>query len=293
MNKIPKNFQPAYRRLNQSSGGLLDVLVRAFERFDQNRGSEAAASISYYTIFSIFPLLIFTVTAVSYFINPATALQLFTSISNVLPIPLETVVQQVERLNQSRGIFNIIALVGFLWAASGVFNTLTLNLDRAWGRAERRSLIVRRLVAIGMVVGLVGVIMAAVIFVSLFDISMLSGLFPLVNLPAIQTLFPGLSRIIPSFIIRLLLIWLIYRLVPAARVKGWPAFWGALVVSLAWGITTAGFSWYLSSGFSKYDVIYGSLGAVIAFLTWIYLGAWILLIGAYLAEAIQYGQPVE
>jgi membrane protein len=77
-------------------------------------------------------------------------------------------------------------------------------------------------------------------------------------------------------------------LIPSAKVNGWAAFWGSLVASLAWGLTTTGFSWYLSSGLARYDLIYGSLGAIMAFLTWVYLSALIILLGAYLTEAIDY-----
>jgi membrane protein len=292
MNRVPEKLQSVYSRLNRLSGGLLDILMRAFGRFGQNRGAEAAASISYYTIFSIFPLLIFTVTAISYFIEPAQAFQFLANLSNRLPISLETVAQQAEKLNQSRGLFSLIGLIGFLWAASGVFDTLTKNLDRAWGRSEPRPFVTRRLVAIGMVVGLAGAVLVAVIFTALFDFSLIGSLLSPINSPELRGIILGLERFIPPLLIRLCVIWLIYRLVPAAHVRGWPAFWGALLVSLAWGIVTAGFSWYLKSGFSTYDVIYGSLGAAIAFLTWIYICTVILLIGAYLTEAIQNREPV-
>jgi len=90
------------------------------------------------------------------------------------------------------------------------------------------------------------------------------------------------------YLLRFFIIWLLYVVIPVRRVNGWAAFISALVASLAWRLATSGFAWYLTSGLAKYDLVYGSLGAIIAFLTWIFLSAWILLYGAYLMEAIDY-----
>jgi membrane protein len=64
------------------------------------------------------------------------------------------------------------------------------------------------------------------------------------------------------------------------------AFWGALVAAVAWELVTDAFTWVLSSGLIHYELVYGSLGAIIALLFWIYLISWILLYGAYLTAAI-------
>ena len=64
------------------------------------------------------------------------------------------------------------------------------------------------------------------------------------------------------------------------------AFWGALLASSAWNLSTALFSLYLRSGFSRYELIYGSVGALVAFLFLIYILATVTLFGAHLAAAI-------
>jgi len=65
----------------------------------------------------------------------------------------------------------------------------------------------------------------------------------------------------------------------------------ALAAALAWELSTNGFTWLLSSGLVHYELVYGSLGAIIALLFWIYLISWILLFGAYLTAAID--EPAE
>jgi membrane protein len=73
-------------------------------------------------------------------------------------------------------------------------------------------------------------------------------------------------------------------------VRWWEAFWGALVATLAGEIATRGFTWYLSSGIVQYELVYGSLGAIVALMLWIYIGGWIVLFGAHLSAAVARGR---
>ena len=77
----------------------------------------------------------------------------------------------------------------------------------------------------------------------------------------------------------------LYRWVPNTKVKWSEAFWGALMVTLAWKIATNGFTWYFSSGLVQYELVYGSLGAVVALILWIYISGLIILFGAHLSAA--------
>jgi membrane protein len=79
----------------------------------------------------------------------------------------------------------------------------------------------------------------------------------------------------------------LYRWIPTLRVGWRSTFWGALLASLAWKAVTAGFSWYLGSSFGQYQLVYGSLGAIVAFLFLIYIISMITLFGAHLSAAIE------
>jgi membrane protein len=79
----------------------------------------------------------------------------------------------------------------------------------------------------------------------------------------------------------------LYHWIPTLRVRWSATFWGALIASLTWKAITAGFSWYLDSSFGQYQLIYGSLGAIVAFLFLIYIISLITLFGAHLSAAIE------
>jgi membrane protein len=276
-----------YGRANQFSDGFLGIPVRTMQRFNNNRGPEAAASISYYAIFSIFPLLIMVVVALSYYLEQEMVQKLLIDyIIQILPVHPDVIIGQIESVLSARTTVSFLALVGFLWAASGVFNTLALNMDYVWQTVKDRNVVQRRLVAIGMVGGLVGLTFISMVATTALDVvtTMDLGRFTaLLAMPLVRFL----SGYLP-FLFRLLVIWMLYRWVPATYVRGSAAFLGALFTTLAWEMVTNLFSWYLSSGFSSYELIYGSLGAIIGLLIWVFAIAQILLIGAYLTEAIEH-----
>jgi membrane protein len=179
-----------------------------------------------------------------------------------------------------------VGTVGLLWSATGVFMALTRNINRAWHTAEPRNFLVGRLIALSMV-GIVAVMLlasflanTAIRLLSQFDLLSWGGV-PLIN----TYTWTVLSRMIP-WLLTFLLFQGLYRWIPNTRVKWSEAFWGALVATTAWEFTKSAFSWYISSGLASQRLVYGSLGAVIALMLWIYLSSLIMLLGAHLSAAI-------
>jgi len=81
-----------------------------------------------------------------------------------------------------------------------------------------------------------------------------------------------------------------YRWLPNARVPWEGALWGAAVATGLWQLAGSGFLWYLGSGLARYELVYGSIGAVVVLLLWIYLAGWVTLAGAHLSAAIGQGR---
>jgi membrane protein len=98
-------------------------------------------------------------------------------------------------------------------------------------------------------------------------------------------LWTMVSNVMPWLFIFLLYLSL-YRWVPNTDVRWFEAFWGAVVSALGWVLATRAFTWYLSSGIAQYELVYGSLGAVVVLLFWIYLSSLITLFGAHLSAAV-------
>lgn len=265
---------------------VLSIIRLSINRFIDNRGGEAASSISYYALFSLFPFLLFLAASASYVLEQeGIQQQILAYITEVFPISQNAITKQIETVLAARGAVSLFALVTFLWSASGVFNTLTAHINRAWFRTNARGILQQRLIALGIVAGLVGLTYGSLVATTFFNLLPVSRLVIWENPSTLETISSLSSQVLP-ILIRLIVFYLLYRIVPATRVRGIAAFWGALAAALAWELVTDAFTWVLSSGLVHYELVYGSLGAIIALLFWIYLISWILLFGAYLAAAI-------
>ncbi|MGD8398604.1 MAG: YihY/virulence factor BrkB family protein [Anaerolineae bacterium] len=277
----------AYRRADRLTGGRLGIVRDAAEGFGEARGSEAAASMAYYTLFSLFPLLLALVAAGSHFLDRQ---QIFREVvdlvSETFPISQDLIEENLQQVLALRGAVGLTGLVAVLWSASGAFTVLTRNINRAWSKAPPRGFVRNRLVALGMVGSVVLLLVVSLVLST--GLNVLSALeIPMVNLESLYgtALWTVISDLVPGFFAFLLFVAL-YRWVPNREV-GWPdALWAALVVAIAWQIVANAFAWYVGSGLARYRLVYGSLGAVVALMFWLYLGSWIIIFGAHLSAAI-------
>jgi membrane protein len=291
--EVYSRAQALYRWANEHSGGLLTVLRRAFQSFNAARAAEAAASLAYYTLFSLFPLLLALIAAGSFFLEgEQVRREVVASVTQAIPISQELIESNVQRLLERRGTVGLVGLIGLLWSGTGVFTALARHINRACSESEPRNLLEQRLVALG-IIGM----LAVLLLLSLLSAPLLSLLSQLqLGLPFYETrLWTILSDVLPWLRIQplftLLIFMALYRWVPNtaenSAAVGWrEAFGGALFVALAWEGAKRGFTWYLGSGLVRYRLVYGSLGAVVALMLWIYLSNWLALFGAHLSAAI-------
>ena len=132
-----------------------------------------------------------------------------------------------------------------------------------------------------------------ILFLLSYSLETLANILPTFKVPLLgnvdiykSPVWGFFSNLIPWFLI-FLLYFALYHWIPTHAVNKVASFWSALITSTAWKIATEAFSWYLGSGLSRYEVLYGSLGAVVALMFLIYLISWITLFGAHLSASLQ------
>jgi membrane protein len=285
--RVKSGLARTYQRLNKASGGVPQILRHTFEGFGEARGSEAAAGMAYYALFSLFPLTLALVALGSFGLERQQAIeQTINLITQAIPVSQSLIVENVDQVLDLRGPLGLVGLVGTLWSASGFFTILAGNVNRAWPGATERSFLARRLVALGMIAMLFGLLIVSLFLTTALNV--LSQLeIPLWDSGSIYdtVLSPSMSTLVP-WLLTLLLFVALYRWVPNTKVPGPAAFWPALVVASVWQIGASVFSWYVGSGLASYQVVYGSLSTIIALMFWIYLSSWLILLGAQLSAAI-------
>ena len=238
--------------------------------------------MAFFGFFSLFPLLLVLVAIGSSIIESSQAQeQVLDLVIQAFPFSGETIEENIRKVLSARGSVGLIGLVGLTWSATGAFSVLTRNINRAWPNTSLRNFLRIRLIAFGMLAALVGLL------ATLLVANPVMRLLPRVVSDA-ATKATSL-RFFNHIIIWLSLfvtLYFLYYWIPKTKVQWKEALWGALVASLASEITTSGFIWYLGSGLSNYNLVYGPLGAIVALLTWIYVLSLIILFGAHLGAAI-------
>ena len=277
----------AFEWVDARAFGIPMILKRTFQSFGETNAAESASSIAYYALFSLFPMVLFVISLASSVLrDESTQQEILQYVDNFLPTAQDLVNQNIARALELRGAIQLVSLVGLLWAASSVFTILAANINRAWHTAQKRNFVQGRLLALGIVLSL------ALLFVLWLIFTTLLNLLPVFEVPIFGTLniydtyiWSILTQFIPS--VFLLIAFLnLYRWVPNTKVRWREAAWGALVSVIGFQMITAGFRWFLTSGMARYQVVYGSLGAVIALMLWLYLSSVVVLLGAHLTAAI-------
>jgi len=281
---ISKKFKEWYGNVNQVSRGRLDILKNALGTFGDTRASQSAASLAYYAFFSLFPLLLVLISGGSYFLNSQQVYQNVTQlVQEAIPVSTQLINENLQEVLDVRGTVGIIGLLTLLWSASGVFTNLAYSINLAWPQASRRNFLEKRLVGLGMIAGLSGLLILSL------SLNWITNLIP--SLDNANASFPGLDlwmflSNLGSWLLIFLLFLALYRWIPTVDVLWSATLWGALTTSLMWKAATAGFSWYLRSGLGRYQLVYGSLGTIVVLLFLIYLVSMITLFGAHLSAAI-------
>ncbi len=286
-NKAEKRIRVVYEWLNDHTYGIVRIMRIAIYSLGESNATQAAAGMAYYAFFSIFPLLLFLIVAASYVLEVQSAYDfVMDNVFLVLPAAQKLIDTNLQEVLASRGAVGLVGLIGFLWSSTSFFSILTRNINKANPFSTKRGFIEDRVVALGMI-GLLALLLG-LSFLS----NTITGVMPAINwlsfrgVPLHETaVWRYIIKLVP-YLITLLLLIVLYRFIPKEK-AGWR---GVLIAApfsaFLWQAVTRLFVWLLQSGFVRYELIYGSLGALAALLFWVYLISLITIFGAHLSAVI-------
>ena len=291
--KFYESLRKVYRTINVRTGGFIGIVRHAFNHFSAARGAEAAAGISYYALFSIFPMLLVFISIGGYFLEREVAQEMvLNAVTAVIPNAANVINNNIASVLQLRGAVGIVALITLIWSATSVFNMVILNINRAFPESRVPNFLHRRFLS------LIIIIILGFLFILSLATTTVSEIIPSFTIPINgkylheTTLWRIFALSLP-FVVKFFLFWAIYHWVPLTPVKRPAAVISAGFTALAWEIVTNGFTWFLGSGFATFRLIYGSVGAIVALMFWIYLTGMITIFGAHLTYAINYHLGVK
>ena len=276
-----------YLKLNKRLGGSLGVLRHAFNNFNLVHAAEASASLAYYGLFSIFPLLLAVVSIGSIFLEgDLVKVELLEIITQWIPVSADAVNSQVTTVLNLRGPVTVVAIISLLWSGSNVFEKVIVNVNRAFPQGSRPGFFKSRGMAL-----LIIVVMILLFGTSLF-ISTVVEIFPAAENALFGKLISSarawieVLQIAP-LVLKFFLFLAVYSWIPqSASILFKARLIGALVTAVLWELSSRLLGWAISSGFTNYEIIYGSLASIMALMFWLYLSSYILFFGAHLVHAI-------
>ncbi|WP_236020636.1 YihY/virulence factor BrkB family protein [Devosia sediminis] len=269
----PQNIPPT---------GWKDVLWRTYREINDDRVTLIAAAVTYYLLLALFPTLTAFVSIYGLFVSPATVGEHIRLLAAVVPEGGMAIIdEQITRLastgNTTLGMALLISLAIALWSASAGIKTMFEAMNVAYDETEKRNFFVLNGTALlftlaGIVAGMVMATTAVVVPAVLGFVGLRSGI-------------EGMLRV-GSYVLLALVLMLslaaLYRFGPSRQQAKWR--WvspGALLASAIIVVVSLLFSWY-AANFGNYDATYGSLGGLIALLTWMWISVTAVIIGAEL-----------
>jgi membrane protein len=285
----------ADRRPERRTESLWAVLRRTVQEFREDNLTDWAAALTYYGILSIFPALIVFVSIVGLIGAPVTE-PLLDNIGAFAPSEakdiLTNAVQGLERSRGGAGILAIVAIAGALWAASGYVAAFIRAANVVWDVEEGRPVWKTLPLRIG-VTALLIVLLAVSALIVVFTGPLAERAGDVIGVSDVVVTGWDIAKWPLLVLIVGLMLAILYYSAPNVRQ---PRFrWvtpGSILAVAVWIVASAAFALYVAN-FGSYNKTYGSLGAVIIFLVWLWLTNVAVLLGAELNAELERRRQIE
>jgi membrane protein len=286
--KIARVISQFWRQLKHSvfefderrAHGWLSIMAGAANQAMKPDSVISAAAIAYFAVFSLFPFTLLSIAAASFTLGSLIDQHLIVQrLEFIAPALGQLVGQNIDEIIRARGPVSIIAFVSLIWSSSTFFYVLTGTLNVIWGIGRGHRVWKRRGLSIIYVLVFIGPVLVLASFVDNITANLLTWMPD-----HIIRIFSSTSF---GFVILLDigLFMVVYLMLPHAGSSWRELLPGAFAAGLLWELAKKTFLFFISTYISFSNLIYGSVAALIAILTWAYLSGLIFLFGAYLNVA--------
>lgn len=253
------------------------LLRLLWHRIEEDDLPGLSAQLAYFFLLSLFPLLIVLFTLLPYV--PIPHQNILGMIRDFAPAEAMALIEKnvKEIMSQRNGGLLSFGIIGTIWSASNGINAIVRAFNKAYNVKESRSFIVARGMAVLLTFGMIFVFLLALILpvfgkeIGLFLFSQLGYTEEFIKI------WNALSWL-GSAIILFLMFTGLYWIAPNVKIKCRSAFPGAIFATVGWIISSMGLSFYVGN-FSNYSLTYGGIGAIIVLMIWLYLSAFIIILG--------------
>ena len=268
--------------------GWKEILMRVYAEISDDRLLAVAAGVTFYGLLAIFPAIVALVSLYGLVADLSTLNDQLASFEGVVPggaldIARDQVTRIVTKSDGSLGFAFLFGLAAALWSANAGMKALFDALNVVYDEHERRSFFRLNLMSLTFTAGAIVFLLLAFNAIVVLPITL-----DFVGLGDRTETLLSLGRWPLLFCVVMLGLTLLYRFGPSRAQPKWRwAAPGSLIAALIWIAASAGFSWY-AANMATYNETYGSLGAVIGFMTWIWISVIVVLLGGELNAEMEH-----
>ncbi|HEX8444858.1 MAG TPA: YihY/virulence factor BrkB family protein [Allosphingosinicella sp.] len=268
--------------------GWFQILKRTYAESNKDNVSIVAAGVAFYAFLAFVPLLGALVLTYGLVADPASVMSHVQGLTAVMPADAakligEQLISISKTATSKQGFGLLLALLLSLYGAMRGATSIITALNIVYGVEEDRGFVKTTMLAALITVGAVAALLLGMLAISVMGF--IERLLPFSS-PLVHTLLQILLWVLAAAGVSAVIA-LVYRYAPNRPKAKWA--WltpGSITATLLWIAATLGFGFYVTN-FGSYNATYGSLGAVVVFLTWLYLTAYILLMGGELNSEIE------
>jgi membrane protein len=279
-------------------GGLtpLKLAQLGIKKIDEDELSNRSAALSYYFILALFPMFLFIVSLIGLIAGRASQMResIMSAVGHLAPGSASGLVQQVvhQTLTNSGGVKLAAGILGALWAASGGMGAVVTSLNVIYKTKETRPLWKQKLTVVGLTLALALLILVASALV-LYGGSIGNLIATQIGMGKVFSIVWPIVQWPLTFFAMFLSFSIIYYYGPNLEQRKW--YWvtpGSAVGVVLWLVASVGFRIYLHF-FNTYSAMYGSLGAVIILMLWLYITGFAVLVGGEVNWVIENQDKTE
>ncbi len=268
--------------------GWKDILLRVYHGISEDRILLVAAGVTFYLLLSIFPGIAALFSIYGLFANPADIAGHLDALANVAPggaidLLREDMTRLASNGGTTLGVGFLVSLAVSLWTTNSGVSAIFDALNIVYGEKEKRSVVKFYLTTLTFTLASIVFILLAIAVVVLLPV-----VLNFIPLPGGTDLLVKIARWPILFVLTALALAALYRYGPSRNEARWRWItWGSAFATVMWVAASVLFSWYVAN-FGSYNKTYGSLGAIIGFMTWIWISIIVVLVGAKLDAEMEH-----
>ena len=271
------------------AAGIGDILADSVKNYKSNGDVNQAAAMALYAILSAIPLFILTIIVAGYFFSsyPNISEDIINAIRGFHPYFSEKLLAQLGQIEKKKHLLGWAGVLGLIGLSSMIFNSMEIALNIIFRSRKKRNYFVSKLLALSMIPTgwIIGSVSLVISYVAALLVKQSVEIAEGFNI-SLGVMSGALLRYAVPYLITVIFFYFIYRIIPTNKIRPAVALGGSALFALLMEIAKQLFTWYISN-YTRYNIIFGSLGTIVILVIWAFYVALIFLFCAELMSSYQ------